>query len=328
MFSIPNMHGMDDAQATRNLLRLDLNLLKALDALFQARQITEAGRLVGLSQPAMSHALARLRTTFGDPLFLRAAGGLVPTARCVALSGAVRHALGILQQAIASGEPFDAASCRRHFRIGMNDLVSTTILPELVRRLRGVAPYVSLEAVHLPRATAPGHIGLPGLLDESRVDLALGQIGAMPPRLRVQRLAEETQVCILARDHPATRHGLDLRGFAALGHVKISSFADRKGWIDEELELRGLRRHVAVVVPHFTAAALIVARTDLIATVPHGTAMTALVAGKLAILDCPLPRRPHPLEVCWQQARDDDAGLIWLRQMIGLSVSDRMGADG
>lgn len=324
MFSIQNMHGMDDAQATRNLLRLDLNLLKALDALFQARQITEAGRIVGLSQPAMSHALSRLRVAFEDPLFVRAAGGLVPTARCVALSAAVQHALSILQQAIAAAEPFDAASSRRHFRIGMNDLVSTTILPQLVRRLRSVAPHVSLGAVHLPRATAPGHAGLPGLLDEGKIDLALGHIGTMPPRMRVQRLGEEAQVCIMAQGHPARRRDFDLQAFVALGHVKVSSFADRRGWIDDELELRGLRRHVAVVVPHFTAAALIVASTDLIATVPHGTAMTALMAGKLEILECPLPRRLHPIEICWQQARDDDLGLAWLRHMIGLITSDHL----
>lgn len=328
MFIIRIMHGMDDAGAIRHLLRLDLNLLKALDALFQARQITEAGRMVGLSQPAMSHALTRLRAAFGDPLFTRAAGGLVPTARCVALAGAVRHALGILQQAMAAAEPFDPASSRRHFRIGMNDLVSTTVLPELVRRLRQVAPGVSLEAIHLPRATAPGHSGLPGLLDENRADLALGHVGAMPPRLRVQRLGEEAQVCILARNHPAARRALDLPAFAAMAHVKVSSFADRKGWIDEELELRGLRRHVAVVVPHFTAAALIVARTDLIATVPHGSAETALAGGGLAVLDCPLPRRPHPLEICWPQARDDDPGLVWLRRMLADSVPEAVGRGG
>lgn len=318
------MHGMNDPQTIRHLLRLDLNLLKALDALFQARQITEAGRIVGLSQPAMSHALSRLRVAFGDPLFVRAAGGLVPTARCVALSAAVQHALSILQQAITAAEPFDATSSRRHFRIGMNDLVSTTILPQLVRRLRIAAPYVSLEAIHLPRATAPGHIGLPGLLDDGKIDLALGHIGIMPPRLRVQRFGEEAQVCILAQGHTAFRRGFDLQTFVALGHVKVSSFADRKGWIDDELELRGLRRNVAVVVPHFTAAALIVASTDLIATVPHGTAMTALVAGKLEILECPLPCRAHPIEVCWQQTRDDDPGLAWLRQMIGVTISDHL----
>ncbi|MBE9605667.1 LysR family transcriptional regulator [Acetobacteraceae bacterium H6797] len=311
---------MDNRRPPRSLLSLDLNLLKALDALFQARHITRAGQSIGLSQPAMSHALGRLRATFEDELFLRGPNGLVPTARCQALAASVRQALDLVQQAVAEPAAFDPAETRRHFRVGMNDLVSTTLLPDLVRALREQAPLVSLEVTHLPRATSPGQGGLPELLDDGKIDLAIGQIGPLPARLRVERLVEEPQVCVLAAGHEAAAKPFDLAAFAGLNHVKVSSYPTRKGWIDEALEERGLRRHVAVVVPHFTAALQLVVATDLIATLPLSTTR-ALGPKQLAIRPLPLPPRMHSLDLCWLQAMDSDPGLAWLRATIARIVA-------
>lgn len=316
MLSIGNMHATNIGRPIQSLLALDLNLLKVLNALWHCRRLTEAGQMIGLSQPAMSHALRRLRTAFSDELFVRGVGGLVPTPRCQALAPLAAEALAALERAILPPQPFMPAASRRHFRIGMNDYVSATLLPRLLAVLTPQAPQVTLEVIHLSRGRNQGAPVLPALLEEGRIELAVGQIGEVPGRCQRETLRADPHVCVLAASHPALRRPFDLDAYLGLRHVKISSFPERRGWIDELLESLRVRRQIAVVVPHFLAALNLVAETELAVTLPLGAVQPFQRAFGLAVCPPPFAARPHQLEMCWLQVRGADAGLAWLRGVI------------
>ena len=314
------MHRTNGPAPIRSLLSLDLNLLKALTALWQCRGITAAGRMIGLSQPAMSHALHRLRLAFADDLFVRGPGVLVPTPRGSELCLAALAALAALERAALPAEPFRAESSTRRFRIAMNDYVAATLLPLLLQALDRSAPGVSLEVIHLPRG--PDHDGpvLPRLLDEGRADMALGQIDDMPPRCLRQTLRQDPHVSVLARRCWDTRRRFDMAAFLARRHVRISSFPERRSWMDQALSAQGLSRQIAVTVPHFMAALHLVATTELVTTLPLGAVAPFAGTLRLHILPSPLPERLHRLDMAWLKAVNEDAGLAWLRGVVEATV--------
>ena len=314
------MHHMNEMAPIRSLLALDLNLLKVLNALWQCRGITTAGRMIGLSQPAMSHALQRLRRAFADDLFVRGPGVLVPTPRGTELCLAAGVALAGLERAVLPAEPFRPESSTRRFRIGMNDYVSATLLPLMLQALGKSAPGVSLEAIHLPRGRNQDGPVLPRLFDEGRADMALGQIDEVPPRCHRESLRRDPHVCVLARRGWDAKHRFDMAAFLALRHVRISSFPERRSWMDQALETQGLRRRIAVTVPHFMAALHLVATTDLVTTLPLGAVAPFAKTLRLHILPSPLPERLHRLDMAWLKAVDGDAGLAWLRGIVVATV--------
>ena len=320
MLNMRTMQRANDPTPIRSLLALDLNLLKALNALWQCRGITAAGRMIGLSQPAMSHALQRLRLAFADELFVRGPGVLVPTPRGTELCQAAVAALAGLERAVLPAEPFRPEASTRHFRIGMNDYVSATLLPLILRTLDRSAPGVSLEAIHLPRGQSQDGPILPRLLDEGRAELALGQIDDVPPRCHRESLRQDPHVCVLARRCWDPKRRFDLAAFLAHRHIRISSFPERRSWMDQALEGQGLRRRIAVTVPHFMAALHLVATTDLMTTLPLGAVAPFAKTLRLHILPSPLPERLHRLDMAWLKAVDGDAGLAWLRGIVAATV--------
>ena len=320
MLDIQNMHHANAPAPIRSLLSLDLNLLKALNALWQCRGITAAGRMIGLSQPAMSHALHRLRLAFADELFVRGPGALVPTPRGTELCLAAVAALAALERAVLAAEPFRPDSSTRRFRIGMNDYVSATLLPLMIQTLGTSAPGVSLEAIHLPRGQDQDGPVLPRMLDEGRADLALGQIDEVPARCHRESLRQDPHVCVMAQRAWDAKRRFDMAAFLGLRHVRISSFPERRSWMDQALEAQGLRRQIAVTVPHFMAALHLVATTELMTTLPLGAVAPFAKTLRLHILPSPLPERPHRLDMAWLKSVDGDAGLTWLRGMLAATV--------
>jgi DNA-binding transcriptional LysR family regulator len=316
MLDIQIMHRTNELKAIQSLRALDLNLLKVLDALWKCRGITSAGRMIGLSQPAVSHALQRLRLAFADELFVRGAGVLVPTPRGTELCRAAAAALEGLEQAILPSAPFRPEVSERRFRIGMNDYVSATLLPLMLQALGGAAPAVSLEVIHLPRGQNQDGPVLPRLLDEGQVELALGQTDTLPPRFRRQPLRQDPHVCVLAERAWDPAGCFDMAAFLARRHVRVSSFPGRLSWMDQALEAQGLRRRIAVTVPHFQAALHVVAATDLVTTLPLGAVAPFAQALRLRLLPSPLPERLHGLDMAWLKAMDGDAGLAWLRGLV------------
>ncbi len=321
MLVIRNMHQTNAPAPIRSLLSLDLNLLKALQALWQCRGITTAGRMIGLSQPAMSHALQRLRLAFADELFVRGPGALVPTPRGTELCLAAVAALAALERVAVPAETFDPAFSARRFRIGMNDYVSATLLPQVIEALADEAPQISLEVIHLPRGQNQDGPVLPRLLDEGRIELALGQIDDTPPRCQRQNLREDPHVCVMSKQAWKAMRPFDMDAFIGLRHVRVSSFPERLSWMDKALEARGLTRRIAVTVPHFMAALHLVARTELVTTLPRSAVAPFADALCLHVLPSPLPERLHRLDMAWLNAVDSDQGLSWLRGVIVRTVS-------
>ena len=293
------------------LAGVDLNLLVALDALLTERHVTRAANRLGLTQPAASHALARLRTLLGDTLLVRgAAGRLEPTPRAEALAPVVRRALAELAQAVRGPDAFDPAAAQRRFVIGSADYAQLVLLPGLAARLSRIAPGVDLTITHIPP-------GAPAAMAAAELDLALG-----PPRpewataLRGSHLFDEQYVCLVRGGHPAAPRRLTLARYCQLDHLLIAPRGTPGSMVDDALAALGHRRRVAVSVPHFLVAPHVVAATDLIVTCPARMALHFAGPLGLVTLAPPVPLRGFPVHQHWHERTHHDPAHRWLREQI------------
>lgn len=289
------------------LAGIDLNLLLALDALLEERSVTRAARQVGLSQSAMSHALARLRALTGDKLLVRTARELILTPRAVALREPVAAAMARLEAALTAPPPFDPKSVRQSVRVAAIDLAQLTLLPRLVAALAREAPGVDvLVAAYTEDVTR--------LLAAGECDLAVG-IERRLPQLHQQLLLRDRFVCLVRRDHPCLGKRLGARQFAELLHVVVTPRAAPRGVVEGALRARKLRRRVAFTAPSFFAAALAVADSDYVLTASERVARMA-EALPLATFPPPLRLPPIHLTMTWHERQSDDPLLAWLRRRL------------
>ncbi|MGZ3427399.1 MAG: LysR family transcriptional regulator, partial [Polyangia bacterium] len=243
----------------------DLNLLLAFDALWTERNVTRAARRVGLTQSAMSHALGRLRAQFEDPLFQRTARGLSPTARAHALAPSVTQALTIVRRAVESPAGFAPSALERTFTVGTTDYGELSILPRLMARLLREAP-----GVRLVVRPAIGS-GERDLLSGAH-DLILGVARPEGDGIRGEVLFSDSMVTVLRAGHPAARRPLTLARFAAMPHVLVSPQGEGEAAVDVALRERGLQRRIALRIPHFLSAPLVIAESDAVITLPERVA--------------------------------------------------------
>lgn len=239
---------------------LDLNLLVALRALLRERHVTRAATRIGLSQPAMSHALARLRALLGDPLLVRTPSGMRPTTRAEAMTEPLERALEDIGRILASPAPFDASRSTRRFRIATNDFIELVLLPSLLASVWSEAPNVDIRVSNHQRGASED-------LAEGRLDLAIGIIDQFglpePPQgIRFQRIVSERFVCVVREGHPLGKRRLTLDEFVALPHALVSPRGDSGAVVDAALAKLGRRRRVALEVPHFLVAPHVVRETD------------------------------------------------------------------
>jgi DNA-binding transcriptional LysR family regulator len=305
------------------MIEIDLNLLRVFDTLVEVRSVTRAAGRLGLTQSAVSHALARLRSALDDPLFVRAPGGLQPTARALEIAPGVREGLAQLRGALSPTE-FIPGTAQRRFTIAAGSYFCTLLVPELIARVRAVAPEVTL------RIVSPGP-ELLSELDEAGVDLALGAFTRVPSRLSSEALYREELVWIAAAGNPIARALFDPRVFAAAPRVTVSvgrpSDALRYDGVLErrliaetgETEPFAAGGDAGIVYDGITAIG-IVARTDMIALVPRRFAERDDPAPGVVTLDAP-EEGGIDLMILWHGKSDDDAGLAWLRGLIREIVS-------
>jgi DNA-binding transcriptional LysR family regulator len=292
---------------TVNLSSLDLNLLVALDALLAERNVTRAARRIGRSQPATSHALARARRLFGDPLLVRVRDEMHPTERARALAPKLRDVLDRIASTLGDETPFEPREVP-HVTLGVTDHVGFVLLPALVARLRAEAPRLVV------RARALDGEGALVALAEGRVDVALGTFWQCPPSLRQTTLFYETFACALRGGHGALRNGrVSLRRYVALDHLLIASPGEGPGVVDHALEKLGLTRHVAAYVPHFLVAPGVVAHTDLVVTMAERVLTPLAPALGLAVTRCPVLLEPFAVRMLWHLRAEDDKAQRWLR---------------
>jgi len=298
-----------------NLQSIDLNLLVVFEALMEERNVTRAARRVGLSQPAMSNALARLRRTFDDPLLVRAGKGMVPTPAAQSLDAAVRASLAHLRRVIEAKPAFDPSASERTFHILSNDYAELTLLAPLMRAVRGLSSNIVIRA---HRSQSIFQSPSANSLSES-YDLALGFFPdalSLEPGLRSELLWEEKNVCIASAKHEAIRGRMTARQYASAGHVAVFYKPEGPGVIDTLLAEKGLARRVKTFVPHFSTVPNLVATSDLIATVPERLARHFSRQLKLQVLAVPISMPPFRFTMLWHERFGSDPANEWLRGMV------------
>lgn len=298
-----------------NITSVNLNLLVAFEALIEERSVSRAAARVGLSQPALSNALGRLRDTFSDPLFIRTAHGMTATARALELAGPVRGGLSQLRGALAERPRFDPAVSTRSFRLAMTDYAELLLLGPLVRRIQRKAPEVQILIRRLDRI----FIAPEAELRSGAFDAAVGffpEANALEPGTYSQDLFVEENVCMARKGHPLLRKRLTLRQFAAASHVAVFYRADSRGLIDTILAGHGLRRRLLAATPHFLTVPYVVAESDLIAVVPAGLAARFRKRLPLEVRKSPLRLPPFRMRMLWHEHTAEDPADAWLRSEI------------
>lgn len=283
------------------LAGIDLNLLTSLDAILEERNLTRAAKRLGVSQPAASHALRRLRELLGDDLLVRTPRGMEPTPRAVELRPMVRSALEAAERVLEATPAFDPTTADRLFTINAADQAMFLLLPPLMTRLAREAPGVRLHVRPSPEGLGEGS------------DLAVGVYRDRPAGVRDEPLWTEEFVCVLRRNSAATRGTFDLARYLALPHLLVAPRGIPGSPLDDALARAGKRRNVALTVPHFLVAPHVVATTDLVWTAPVGLARAFADHLPLVLRDPPMRVDGFTVTMRWHQRLDRDAGLSWLR---------------
>ena len=303
---------------TPNFRTLDLNLLRVFDATMAEGSLTRAAATLAMTQPAVSHALKRLREHLGEDLFERMAYGVRPTPRAEALWPAVRDALAALRQSLAPGD-FDPARDELQFHLAMADSTAALLMPPLVQVIESTAARANLRVLPLTTREPTA------LLDSGEADLALGFFPALITRLvaqgdsahlRHQRLYDTRYVCVMRRDHPLAAAPLTLADFVAAHHLLVSFSGRPYGLVDQALAALGHKRRIVLTVNQFATAGRVVSASELLTVLPESFIGATGVAEELAIREIPLALDPVHVEMVWHLRRDADAAHRWLRQQV------------
>lgn len=309
------MHSGHAYMFAMNWGAFDLNLLIVFDAVMQERSVTRAGSRIGLSQPAMSHALNRLRYMLKDELFVRAPEGMVPTPRADMLAQPLRNALSEMQLAL---EPavFDPAASDRRFALAVNNYAAVVLAPPLVAAVSAAAPAVRLDL------RPSGTLDIVDHLDRGDLDLTLGSMESPGERFATAPLLEDPFVLVMRRGHPASRPKLSAADFAALPHLEISSSREDTGFVDRWLAERGFARRVALRAPYLSAAAILV-QSDLVATLSRRIAHEVVRNHPLQLREPPYDSPRVRTVMLWHRRLDRHPAHRWLRDVI-LSVTSSL----
>jgi len=290
------------------LAGIDLNLLIALDAILESRSVTGAARLLGRTQPAVSHALRKLRELLDDDLLVRTRDGMQPTPRALELRPAVREALDAAERVLQSAPAFDPTTAHRTFAITTGDQIAFQVLPPLVARLE------TTPGLHLAILPASSDRMTEQLAGE--LDLAIGVFRDAPVNVRTEVLWKEDFACVVRRGGPAARGPFDLSRYLALRHLFISPRGRPGSPLDDVLARKGLTRTIALTVPHFLVAPHVIAQTDLVWTAPARLARSFATQLPLTIRDAPFAIPGFTISLRWHVRLDRDPGLAWLRETI------------
>jgi DNA-binding transcriptional LysR family regulator len=309
------MHSWNTHMLAVNLNTFDLNLLIVFDAVMRERSVTRAGGRIGLSQPAVSHALNRLRYLLDDELFVRTPTGMAPTPRAEALSTPIRDVLIELRRALEPAA-FDPAVSERAFSLALNNYAAVLVAPPLVAAVSGVAPSVRLEL--LPSGT----LDLVDHLDRGNLDLALAALEPPGERFATAPLLEDELVVVMREGHPAVQDGLSAEAFAALDQLEISSSLDNTSFVDRWLAEQGLTRRIALRAP-FISSAQILVQSDLIANMSGRVARHLAHHHALQICRPPYRSPAAQLTMLWHRRFDSDPAHQWLRGVIR-SIAERL----
>ena len=292
-----------------DIATVDLNLLVALDALLPERSVTHAGRRIGLSQPAMSHALSRLRSLFADDLFVRTATSMEPTARAREIAPLVATAIEHIEAALSLGAGFEPARSAAVFTAGMAEYAEIALVGQLARAFAREAPGATL------RLLPASGTDIVEQLDRGAIDVAVAYLQNLPGHIASTILLRDPFVVVARKGHPATAQPLSLEAYAAQQHVLVSPRGATSGALDRILVDFGLKRRIALLVATYLAVPAALATCDLVATVPRRTARQIAITAEIAIMPLPIDFA-MTVSMAWHRRAASDPAQAWFRSML------------
>ncbi|HQY72013.1 MAG: LysR family transcriptional regulator [Gammaproteobacteria bacterium] len=305
-----------------NIGRIDLNLLVYLDVLLRERNVTRAASYLGITQPAMSNGLRRLRELFDDPLLVRTSEGMTPTERALELQPVVRSVLAAVERAVQPKKPFDAARSTRVFRIMASDYAESTLIPAVLERLQREAPDIALDIM------TPSDVSYLNV-EQGKVDMVINRFDSMPQSFHQNTVWQDSFSCLLSVDNPLLAGGFDLESYLHAQHVWVSktgmgvgvgvdpSAAQDLGWVDEALARLGRKRRITVFTRHYQVAVLLATQKHLVVTVPSKLALLMRDNPRVAIKPPPFEIPPFELKMAWSPLLQRNPGHQWMRRLIG-----------
>jgi DNA-binding transcriptional LysR family regulator len=297
-------------------MRYDLNLLPIFVALMEERSVTRAAERIGMTQPALSNALGRLRLMLQDQLFVRERYGIQPTPIALELAPVIAEALARLDDAVLGQQDFDPAKAERVLTIAPNGYVEFVLVPAIVARLQEAAPGIKL------RLTPYGNDLVETGVISGTTALVMGRIVDPPDNLVVQHVMDEGLACIVRADHPAIGESITREQFEGLRHVNVVPPGRMRAGLFQALSQQQLRRDVAISVTNFFAVAEMVAVTDYCATLPNLICRRLAHDPRLKVLPAPVDLGTFPVEMAWHVRYRHDPAHRWLRTMIGEVVAN------
>lgn len=292
-----------------DLRDIDLNLLVVFNQLLLDRSVSTAGEKLGLTQPAVSNSLKRLRAALKDDLFLRTSKGMEPTPYALHLAEPVIYALNTLQTALTTRDSFDPFASTRTFNLAMTDIGEMYFMPPLMVALSRLAPQVRVSTVR------PNSANLKEDMESGTVDLALGLLPNLQTGFFQRRLFRHKYVCVFRKGHPLAKSPMSLKQFSELDHVGVVAANTGHGEVDGLLERAGVKRNMRLVVPHFIAVGHILQSTDLIATLPERFAERCEAPFGLVISPHPARLPDIAINLFWHAKFNRDPANMWIRQL-------------
>lgn len=291
-------------------MRYDLNLLPVFRALMEERSVTRAAERMGMTQPALSNALARLRVMMQDQLFIRERYGIQPTPVAIALAPGISEALDSLDEAVRGQQDFDPAQAERLFTIALTGYVEFALMPAIVARLQQVAPGIALRLIPY------GNDLVEAGVVSGTTALVLGRMVDPPDNLVVQHLMDEGFACIVRKSHPRIGDTLTREQFERTKHVNVMPAGRLRAGLFQALARQELKRDVAISVTNFFAVAEMVAVTDHIATLPVLICERLRNDPRLKVVPTPVDLGTFPVEMAWHVRYRNDPAHRWLRSLI------------
>jgi DNA-binding transcriptional LysR family regulator len=303
-----------------NIARVDLNLLKYLDVLLREQNVTRAAEQLGITQPAMSNGLRRLRELFNDPLLIRTSDGMTASERALELQPLVRQVLAQTEAMLTPDEVFRPEESRRVFRIMTSDYAEATLVPHIVRRLREEAPSLVLDFL------TPSDVSYADM-EQGRVDMAINRFNEIPQSFHQVTLWEDSFSCLLNRQNPIAGN-FDLPAYLSAQHIWVSKTGfgagfgmnpeklGGLGWIDQALMRLGKSRKISIFTRHYQMPALLALNNDLVATLPSRVARMQAENPALVIKDPPFDIPEFELKMAWSPLLHHNVAHRWLRKLI------------
>ena len=302
------------------LHRIDLNLLVYLDVLLRECNVTQAANQLGLSQPAMSNGLRRLRDLFNDPLLVRTSDGMTPTARALELEPLVRDILSGVERAIQPTSEFDPMDAKQVIRVMASDYAESTLFPAVLQQLRELAPGLTLDVM------TPSDVSFLDV-ERGKIDLVINRFDQMPQSFHQITLWADSFACLLSRDNPILER-FDLESYLAANHIWVSKTGmgvgvgvdpddvQRLGWVDHALDAIGKKRNIRVFTRHYQAAMTLAEQNDLIVTLPTRATWLKRDNPRVVVRDCPFTVPPLELKMAWSPLLQHNPAHRWVRQLI------------